>query len=391
MKIAVVFDNMIYGGIERVGIGHIKMLKELGHEIDAYILTPKMEEIVEELKAICNVKVISLPRSHCPEAYWVMTRRIWGGKYLFPLMYLGISVVHWTERIFKRVKGEYDVAIAFSGHYNDLSFVANDFVKAKKKVAWLHGALYQYVLIAQGFENLYKKIKNLVVLVDDAQEEVLAYHKKDGFEFNIKKIYNPMSMCEKPIDEEKVALLKAQYGDYIVMVSRFLYPHKDHYTVITAVRRLKEKYKLDKKLLLVGDGPEREKLEKFCIENHMEHSVIFLGNQKDVQNYYKAAKILAHASVAGEGLPTVLLEAMDLKIPVVCTDSKVGPKEILGNSEFGLLTRVQDSEDMSDKMYELFTNEDLYKEYQMKGKIRMEDFSEKKIKEGLAECLNTLI
>lgn len=391
MKIAVVFDNMIYGGIERVGISQIKLLKELGHEVDAYVLTPKTEAIIDELKEICNVKILSLPRSHCPEAYWVITRRVRGGKYIFPFAYLFISLVHVVEKLFKSVKKEYDVAIAFSGHYNDLSFVANNFIKAKKRIAWLHGALYQYVLTAQGFENLYKKIRNLVVLVDDGQEEVIAYHKKDGFDFNIFKIYNPMSMSEKVLDYKKIDALKKEYGDFVLMVSRLLYPHKDHYTVISAVKLLKEKYGVDRKLLLVGDGPERQKLETFCKEQGMTDSVVFIGSQNDVQNYYKAAKVLAHASVAGEGLPTVLLEAMDLETPVVCTDSKVGPKEILGNNDYGLLTRVQDPDDMADKLYLLLTNEETYKEYQKQGKQRIKAFSQEKIKEKLKDCIEKII
>ena len=82
----------------------------------------------------------------------------------------------------------YDVAVGFSGHYNDLSFVAYNFIRSKRKIAWLHGALYQYIMSSQGFETLYKKIKNLVVLVGDGQEEVFAVHKDDGFDFNVTKI-----------------------------------------------------------------------------------------------------------------------------------------------------------------------------------------------------------
>lgn len=123
----------------------------------------------------------------------------------------------------------------------------------------------------------------------------------------------------------------------------------------------------------------------------MENNVIFAGNQTDVQNYYSAAKILAHASVAGEGLPTVLLEAMGLGIPVVCTDSKVGPKEILGNNDFGLLTRVQDPEDMADKLYQLFSNDELYHHYQKMGKSRMAAFSKSAIKTQIEDCLLNLV
>ena len=390
MKIAFVFDNMIYGGIERVGINHIRLLKELGHEIDAYVLSPKTEPIVEELKALCPVKFIKLPRKRCPEAYWTVTRRIRGGKYLFPIIYLVVSIYYHLVRILKKTNKQYDIAIAFSGHYNDLSFVADRFVKANRKIAWLHGALYQYVINSQGYENLYKKIKNLVVLGDDAQEEVLAYHESDGFNFNIHKIYNSIDARSYCFDEKKVADLKSKYGDYILMVSRLSYPHKDHYTVIRAINILKEKYGLTNKLLLVGDGPEREKLEKLVNDSNLSKQVVFLGSHSDVENYYKAAKILAHASVAGEGLPTVLLEAMGIGIPVVCTDSKVGPREILGDSKYGLLTGVKDPEDMAEKLHLLLSDEDKYNYYVEMGKERIKDFSEDSVKSKLEALLKEL-
>ena len=174
------------------------------------------------------------------------------------------------------------------------------------------------------------------------------------------------------------------------MVSRLLYPHKDHYTVIKAVKILREQYGVNRKLVLVGDGPERGKLERFVKAEDMDDSVIFEGNQNDVQNYYASASILLHASVAGEGLPTVLLEAMNLKCPVICTDSKVGPKEILGNNQYGLLCNVQDPGDMARCIYSLINDREKYNYYKEKGKERTEIFSPNEIKKCLSTFLNKI-
>lgn len=199
-----------------------------------------------------------------------------------------------------------------------------------------------------------------------------------------------MDMSDKKLDYDVINGLKKKYGDYVVMVSRLAYPHKDHYTVISSMRILKEKYGKRHKLLLVGDGPEKDNLISFCLQNNMSEDVVFVGSKKNVQDYYSGAIILAHASVAGEGLPTVLLEAMDLGIPVVCTDSKVGPREILGNSKYGILTRVQDPEDMAKKINELLEDKEMYEHYRLLGKERMKDFSNDAIKDSLSECLSTL-
>ena len=81
---------------------------------------------------------------------------------------------------------------------------------------------------------------------------------------------------------------------------------KDQATLIRALSYLEKKYKLKKKMILVGDGPERESLENLVKENQLEKQVFFAGAHYDVQNYYMAASVYAHSSPA-EGLPTVLL------------------------------------------------------------------------------------
>ena len=174
------------------------------------------------------------------------------------------------------------------------------------------------------------------------------------------------------------------------MVSRLSFPEKDHYTVIGALKELEINYGIKKNLLLLGDGPELDKLKSYCCSIGLENRVVFLGNRDDVQNYYAAATILVHASASGEGLPTVLLEAMNLDLPVVCTDSKVGPREILGNDEYGLLCNVGDSKDMAKKIYLLLSDNSLYKHYQTIGKKRMADFHPDKIILDLEKMLSKL-
>ncbi|MDL2292012.1 glycosyltransferase [Acholeplasma sp. OttesenSCG-928-E16] len=390
MKIAVVFDQMIFGGIERVGISHIKLLKDLGHEVDAYVLSKYTEPIIDELKELCSVKIVPFSRMSCSGTYWNATRRFKGGVFMLPILLIIVGIYRNFQKIWKKQIKKYDVAIAFSGHFNDLSFVSENFIKSKKKIAWLHGALYQYIITSQGFEYYYKKIKNLVTLVDDAQEEVFAYHMKNKFNFNIKKIYNPIQVDAQAIDSNKVTKLREEYGEYLVMVSRMLYPHKDHYTVIEAIKILLEKYGINKKVLFVGDGPEREKIERFTADNGMQDNVVFIGSQKDVGNYYAGAFALVHASVAGEGLPTVILEGMSYNIPVISTDSKVGPREILGDNEFGLLSKVKSPEDMALKIYNIVSNPKLYEKLVKNGKKRLECFSSEIIKTQVKMFLEEL-
>lgn len=388
MKIAFVFDKFMYGGIERVGINHIKILREMGHEVDAYVLSRKNEDMINELKTLCSVKIVPFSDRFCPDIYWKITRRFKIGKYIFSSVYLFFKIILFLIKPFKKQKKKYDVAIAFSGHIADLTFVAYNLIKADKRACWLHGALFTYVTESQGFETLYKRIINLAVLSEDSQHEVIAQHLKDGFaEFNIQKIYNAVDTVHEEINQTNVEELKRKYGNFILMVARCHYPHKDQYTAIKAVQILKEKYGIQRKLVLLGDGPERNKLEQFVKDRNCEDIVVFEGTKNNVQDYYSAASILVHASIFGEGLPTVLIEAMNFGIPVISTDTKTGPHEIIGDNKYGFLCDIQDAEGMAEKLHILLSDNEVYRCYSEQGLARAEDFKPVVIKKQLSDFL----
>lgn len=386
MKIAVVFDGLGFGGIERVGIDYVKLLQDLGHSVDVYNLAPELNDMEAEVPKGCKVINHKFSRMLAPETYSYGVKKWWWGKYAYPVIHLGLSTFLVFNRLFvKHRKEKYDIAIAFSGHMNDLTFVAKNFIVAKKKICWLHGALYKYMIMATGFFALYKQIENLVVLVGDGQEEVFHYNK--FLKLNVTKMYNPTFINERKIDNKKVEKLKKEYGDFLLMVARFSYPHKDHYTVVNAVKILVEEHNKNIKVVFVGDGPDEEKVKEYSKEIGILNNIIFVGSRHDVQNYFAASHILVHASIAGEGLPTVMLEAMSFGKPMVVTDSKVGPREILGNNEYGLLCNIEDPEDMARNIKKLIENEEVYMDYQKKGYNRIEDFKPEVIRKELEELL----
>lgn len=396
MHIAMVFDGLQIGGVERVGADYAKILCDMGHQVTVINLNSEYREMEKEFPIKCKVVNCKFKRKYSPENYFRMNEK--GGKYViaYPLLYFLTSVFNRFYRIYCHIsntylKKNYDIAIAFAGHTNDLSFVANSFVKSKKRMCWLHGALYSYLLMSKGYLKEYIKIKNLVVSVDDAQEEVLIYH--PGLNLNIKKLYNPILINNKAVNENKVNELRKTYGKFAVMVARFSYPQKDQYTVAEAIKIVREKYGDDINLVFIGDGPEKEKVRSVVnsFNDNIKNHIFFESSKMDLQNYYSAAYVLLHASVAGEGLPTVILEAMANNLPTIVTNSKTGPYEILKDNQFGLLCQVKDPEDMAQKVHLLINNEELYKHYQEMGKERIKDFDYYTISDQLKMILENLV
>lgn len=147
----------------------------------------------------------SLSTYLCPATNWRMAVKYTWGKYVFLYPYVIFSILLFFYKLFSSRRRTYDVAIAFGGHLNDLTFVADGFVKAKKKACWLHGGLYQYLVIVPGFQFLYQKIKNLVVLSDLVQDECLFFNKH--LDLNIKKLYNPSFIASRKVDLEAISAI----------------------------------------------------------------------------------------------------------------------------------------------------------------------------------------
>ncbi len=96
------------------------------------------------------------------------------------------------------------------------------------------------------------------------------------------------------------------------------------------------------RLMILGWGPDRPQLEALVQELGLEADVAMPGYQKNPYAYMAKSAVFVLSS-AWEGLPTVLIEAMATGVPVVSTDCKSGPAEILDNGKYGFLTPVGDS------------------------------------------------
>lgn len=393
LKIAMIFDGLQMGGVERVGSDYAKMLCQMGNDVTIINLKPKFYEMKKEFPEKCEYIDFFYSRKFASEQYAKLVKKgiVGTGVYLgtqiilqlFNAIYKLLFRIHFRE--------EYDLSIAFSGHFNDLSFVANNFMKTRRKMCWLHGALYSYLLISDGYYQLYNKIKNLIVLVSDAQEEVLSYNR--SLHLNISKLYNPTFINERKIDSNHVQQLKQKYGRFVLMVSRFEYPHKDQFTVAKMLKIVREKYGKNLDLVFVGNGPNEDDVKELVASfpEDIQKHIHFEGSRLDVQDYYNSAFALVHASVAGEGLPTIMLEALAYDLPMVVTDSKTGPREILGDNKYGLLCRVSDPNDMAEKVVRLVENPNLYFKYKEKSKERIKDFAPQEIQIQLEKIIKNIM
>ncbi|MGD9723847.1 MAG: glycosyltransferase [Pirellulales bacterium] len=96
----------------------------------------------------------------------------------------------------------------------------------------------------------------------------------------------------------------------------------------------------DVHLLVIGDGPQRDRLARYARQCHVAEHVHFLGTRHDVPRLMPHFELLWLAS-SYEGLPNVVMEAMAAAVPVVASDIP-GNNELVVPGQTGYLVRVGD-------------------------------------------------
>lgn len=118
-----------------------------------------------------------------------------------------------------------------------------------------------------------------------------------------------------------------------------LVPHKDHETLLRAAA-LVLRERPGTRFVIVGDGPLRPPLEALAAQLGIQGSVLFTGFQDNPADWLRGLDLYAHSSW-GEGMGSVLLEAMACGLPIVATDAG-GIPEAVEHARTGLLCPPRD-------------------------------------------------
>lgn len=136
---------------------------------------------------------------------------------------------------------------------------------------------------------------------------------------NVTTIYNPVNVPK--ITEAK----KMHARPYMVAIGR-LCKQKNQKHAIELYKNLNLSKNFD--LIIIGMGPDKEKLNKLIHKCNLENNVFLKGFQSSVYKWIYNADLLISTSLF-EGFSLVIAEALALNTPVISTDCKYGPSEIL--------------------------------------------------------------
>ena len=172
-------------------------------------------------------------------------------------------------------------------------------------------------------------------------------------------------------------------GDPVVLSVGRLVPQKDIATLLRAAARLAERRPL--RLVIVGDGPERQALEALSRCLGLAERVHFAGTLDNPLPLMRRARLFVLPS-RWEGLPGALIEAMACGCPVVASDCPGGSSEILQGGRLGTLVPPGDVSALADAMSRALDTEP----DRQALRARANDYSLKAGGDALAELLRRL-
>lgn len=126
------------------------------------------------------------------------------------------------------------------------------------------------------------------------------------------------------------------------------------------------------RLLIVGDGKDRQDLEKSAEALGIRDNVIFTGFVSDVRDLMSACDAVIVPSVRGEGFGLAAVEAMALQRPVVAS-AQGGLNEIIVPGETGFLTKPGDPKAIADALTQLVDDPDMARSMGVRGRARVEE------------------
>ena len=322
-KISIILPNLVGGGAERLAIYLALDWKRRGYLVE-FILMEERGELLELLEeegiSIIELKVnkirsaffplIKALKASCPDIIWVG---------LWPLT--SIAIASW---IFSGRKGK-----LFTIDHNHLSIstikqldVSPIFLKLVMRITYPFAT--GVMTVSHGAK------KDL---------EKLGSFKRDW----VKVIYNPAATgkaSKYKITKDMEIKLWGEDVSYKI-VSAGAFSHQKNYSLLLAsFARINQVE--DSKLIILGEGSLRTELEDQINSLGLNDKVLLPGFVKEPYPWFLTADLFVLSS-DWEGLPTVLIEALECGLPIVSTDCPSGPSEILEDGKYGTLVPIGDS------------------------------------------------
>ena len=341
MKILFKSGSTMMGGLEKVQIEYINFLvKQEKYQIKIVIendngkdnaLEKYIDSNVTYLKDYNYILEIKNLRENRKKSLW---SRI---KYNLAIT----KEKKYADNKFLQIYKEYkpDIVIDFDSSLTKII----DKLNSSKNLVWIHSSIKNWKKKKSKIDRFVDRISKyskIICICKEMKEDLI--NLKNELKNKVDFLYNPIDfdrikkLSNEDFSEEDKKLLEDKF---LLSIARLDCVPKDFETLFKAYE-IAKKDGYDGKLYIIGDGPDKDKVEKLKEANLYKEDILLLGRKENPYNWLKKADKLILSS-RYEGFAIVLLEGLCLGKNVIASDCKTGPNEILANNR-GLLFKVGD-------------------------------------------------
>lgn len=330
MKIAFILPDLRAGGAEKVCINLAMDWISKGHSV-TFILMNKKGEYLKNIST--KIKIISLKKKKIRQLFFPLINFFHTHKpdvtlvQMWPLT--SLATLSW---LFSFKVGK----LFLVDHVHLSSSVEKEIFFPKK--------IFKIII-----KTTYPFVSQIIVVSNGVKKDLVEI--SSNLNKKIKVIYNPLIKKKNYKIKRNLFLTNKIWGKYTkyrILSVGSLKVQKDQINLIKAFYILKSNQNC--KLLIIGNGPLRNKLNSYVKNKNLKNKIIFINFKANLKNYYETADLFVLSS-KWEGFSNVIAESLGYGLPVVSTNCKSGPSEILKNGKYGKLVPIENSKKLAVAIY----------------------------------------
>ncbi len=263
------------------------------------------------------------------------------------------------EKLYRMmVKDSYDIEVSFlEGLPTKIIAGSNS---SAKKVAWIH-CNFKINTDSDYFFKSLDEQKEVYKSYDELY--FVSNESKRSFEnrfFSSDNLYVMYNILNYDLIKEKSKEFAELSSDFNIISVGRLTAQKSYERLFLAYKNALNNLNVNTHLYIVGDGEEREKLERVIIDLNMNSNITLLGKSDNPYKYMKCADLYVCSSLS-EGYPLVVQEALSLELPVLSTNC-LGKEDLFHNEDFGLIVN-NSVEGITNGLVKIINDDVLLKKY----------------------------
>lgn len=234
---------------------------------------------------------------------------------------------------------KYDIAVAYAGPMDFISYFVIHKIKAKKKIQWIHFDITKIGFNQKFASKLYDKFDKIFIVSQEAKTKLLKII--PALEMKVEIFYNLIS--SKTIETESkngLGFNDGFTGLRILTVGRLSLEKGQDMAIHVLTNLINDGYQV--KWYCVGDGSERKQYEELIEKYKVKDHFILLGSTPNPYPFIDQCDIYVQPS-RYEGYCLTILEAACLKKPIITTDVN-GVREQINNGVSGIIVGINESE-----------------------------------------------